>query len=97
MEFPARVREILRIAADKVLAGREVDFPIVTECDRTAVMALAGVGGVLRVLIEDKLTSRDGAAQRGIGREARQTITLRRSERVEDVVVMVDAEIRIKG
>ena len=67
MEFPARVREILRVAAVKVLAGRKVDLAVVAESDRTAVMIAAGV---LRVFIDNELAAGDGTGQRGIGREA---------------------------
>ena len=48
-----------------MLAGREVDLPVVAEVDRTAVVL--GIR-ILRVLIEHELAARDRAGQRGIRR-----------------------------
>ena len=54
-DLPARARQILRRAALEVLAGREVELPVVAEHDGPAVVL--GVG-VLRILVEDDLAAR---------------------------------------
>ena len=98
MELSSRIRQILRVATVKVITSREVNFPFVAESNRTSVMALASLGGLLRVLIEHKLAACDGARQRSISRKPRQAIMLARRRRgcVEDIVIVVGAEIRIQ-
>ena len=77
-----------------MVAGGEVDLPVVAEIDCAAVVF--GVG-VLGILVDDEFAPRYGAGQCGIGREAREAIAVGCVRGVGDVIEVVGGEVRIQG
>ena len=93
-DLTARAGQILRGRALEVVAGGEVDLPVVAESDCTAVVF---GGGVLGILVDDEFAARYGAGQCGIGREAREAIAVGCVRGVGDVIEVVGGEVRIQG
>ena len=92
--FPRGLVRILRRRALQVIARREVQLPVIAEHDRAAVVL--GVGS-LRILVEDDLGAEVRRGEGGVGGEPREPVTVRRSRRIEDVVVVIGREVRVEG
>ena len=93
MDFSTGVREKLRIAGAKVLTGREVNFSIIAEIDRSSVVFRVRV---LWILIEDEFTAGNRSVEGAIGGKSGKAVSIRIVIRIENVVVMIVDEVRIE-